>query len=260
MLYDKIPKELKMIPRWVCVWNNSKNPMQASVRKGASSTNPATWSSFDDAVFAVDNKIYDNIGFVFNGDGYVGIDIDAGFDDDGFLSELSIDIMGACGSYTEKSRSGRGVHIILKGKLPFSGKNNKQNVEIYEKGRYFIMTGKKLVYPTIIENQNAIDYVVDKYFADYVKESNNNKSSRIYTPQYKEYTGGKLSLTPTYPKIPRGCRNISLTSLAGQLHVQGYAPKEIYTELLKCNSQACDPPLSAREVESIVNSVTRYRR
>ena len=54
---------------------------------------PETWEVFDDARVAVDAGVYDGLGFVFNNNGIIGIDIDAGFDEDGFLSALSIDVM-----------------------------------------------------------------------------------------------------------------------------------------------------------------------
>lgn len=259
--YSNIPPELKALPQWVCVWNGSKIPMRAFQRKGASSVKPETWSDFEAAVNAVDNGAYDHIGFVFNDNGIIGIDIDAGFDEDGFLSELSIDIMRHCRSYTELSRSGRGVHIYVKGTLPFKGKNNRAGVEIYRSNRYFIVTGEKLIYDTITDNQAAIDYVVAKYFPEVEKESTGTSgTSRIYSPCYSKPENGKISVSPSYPPIPQGMRNLSLTSLAGQLHNQGYGKKEIYTELLKANQAACNPPLPVSEIQTITNSVTKYRR
>jgi len=261
MRYTNIPSELKQLNRWLCVWKNSKIPMQATHRKGASSVSPETWSTFSTAESAVEGGYYDDIGFVFNGDGYIGIDIDAGFDEDGFLSPLSIDVMNACKSYTETSRSGRGIHIILKGRLPFEGKNNRNGVEIYKTGRYFIMTGKKLIYDKIIENQAAIDYVVDKYFYEFIKESTNSHSQRIYSPEFTlPDANGKISLDPKFPTVQPGMRNISLTSLAGQYHNQGYTRDFIYNKLSQVNQAACKPPLPENEIETIVNSVTRYRR
>lgn len=261
MRYENIPPELTNLRQWVCVWNNSKVPMKATKKEAASSTSPDSWSSYNDAKKAVEEGVYDQLGFVFNNNGIVGIDIDCGFDNDGFLSQLCIDIMQTCRSYTEVSRSGRGVHILIKGKLPFKGKNNRAGVEIYESSRYFIVTGRKLIYDTIIENQQAIDYVIEKYFAETEKESENSGcSQRIYSPVYAKPENGRISLEPTYPPIPNGMRNLSLTSLAGQLHNQGYEKQKIYQELLKANIAACKPPLSENEVQCIVNSVTRYRR
>ena len=118
-----------------------------------------------------------------------------------------------------------------------------------------------MIYDTIIENQQAIDYIVEKYFAEEEKDNNESgNSQRIYSPVYAKPEPGKISLEPTYPPIPQGMRNLSLTSLAGQLHNQGYTKQKIYQELLKANEAACTPPLPLGEIQTIVNSVTRYRR
>lgn len=261
MKFDKIPSELKSLKQWVCVWNNSKIPMQATIKKGASSSRADTWSAFEDAKEAVENQCYDNIGFVFNNNGIVGIDIDCGYDEDGFLSETAIDIITECRSYTEKSRSGRGMHIYVKGELPFSGKNNQNGVEIYQSNRYFIVTGEKLIFERIVQNQDAIDHILSKYFPDTLKESKDSRTDgKIYTPVYDMPTAKRIPLKPTYPTIAQGMRNISLVSLAGQLHNQGYSKETIYRELLKANTEACKPPLPVSEIQSITNSITRYRR
>ena len=144
--YDNIPEELKNLNQWVCASDNSKVPMKAWENEAASSTNPNTWSDFKTALDMVENRYYDYCGFVFADNGYVGIDIDNGYDEDGLMSVLGADIVGKCKSYTEKSRSGRGFHILLRGTLPFKGKNNLAGVEIYKAARYFIMTGDTLLY------------------------------------------------------------------------------------------------------------------
>ena len=261
MSLQNIPNELKSLTQWVCAYSDTKVPMIAKSRFAASSTDPNTWSSFQDAVDSVGCGLYDNIGFVFNNNSIVGIDIDAGYDEDGFLTEIASDIIGKCKSYTEKSRSGRGVHILLKGTLPFKGKNNLKGVEIYKSSRYFIMTGDILLYNTIVENQQAIDSIVEKYFSDVSRKNNTEYTtgSNIYVPQWTK-NEGKIKLRPTYPQIPDGCRNICLTSLAGMLHNQGYSARQIYAELLYCNKIACKPMLPSYEIQTIVSSVTKYKR
>ena len=259
-LYDNIPDDLKNLDRWVCVKSGSKVPMQAKTRKSASSTDPATWSSFTDAAAAVNNGTYDNIGFVFNGDGLVGVDIDAGYDPDGLLSHLSVDCIRACQSYVEVSRSGRGIHILLRGELPFKGRNNGSGVEMYSTARYFIVTGRQMLYHNIVTNQQAIDYLVNKYFPETEKDSGfGTVGAVIYSPDWPEPTEHRIPLQPNYPPIKPGMRNISLTSLAGQLHVLGLGKDELLTELLRANSEACKPPLDREEVVSIVKSVRRYK-
>lgn len=260
MDYSRIPEELKNQNQWVCAWDGSKVPMRAFERKAASSTAPDTWSTFEQAEWAVENGHYDHIGYVFADQNIVGIDIDAGFED-GLMTPLCADIMQACHSYTEKSRSGRGVHILMRGKLPFSGKNNLAGVEIYQARRFFIMTGKVLIFPEIIDNQDAIDYVVEKYFKETEKTGNNSSMvQRIYSPKFPKPAGGRIFVRPDYPEIPDGGRNISLTSLAGALHNTGYTPMQIYQELQRVNEEVCKPPLPDRELQIIAESISRYRR
>lgn len=53
------------------------------------------------------------------------------------------------------------------------------------------MTGKVLIFPEIIDNQEAIDYVVEKYFKETEKTGNNSSMvQRIYSPKFpKEQKG-----------------------------------------------------------------------
>jgi primase-polymerase (primpol)-like protein len=260
MNLNNIPEELKNLNQWVCTKGDSKVPRRAYMDGAASSTDESTWSSFAMARSSVENGYNDYVGFVFADNGLIGIDIDDGYDEDGLMSELAADIIGECESYTEKSKSGRGFHILLKGDLPFKGKNNLKGVEIYKSARYFIMTGDTLIYNTIVENQQAVDYIVDKYFPDMRDgASERGMSNRIYTPIWERPTE-KISLRPVYYPIPDGTRNISLTSIAGQWHTMGYSKEEIYRELLYVNSVACQPPLDINEIQCIVNSIARYKR
>lgn len=259
--YDNIPEELKQLRQWVCVAGNSKIPMQATSPYPASSTNPATWSSFDEAVEAVRRGWYDYIGFVFNDNGIVGIDIDDGFNERGFLSDLAHDVITMCQSYTEQSKSGRGFHIFVKGDIPFKGKNNLAGVEVYKTARFFIMTGDIVEAWYLRGNQPALDYIVDKYFPETREAKTTAVTPRIYNPEWDSPKGSRrVRIKPNYPVIPDGCRNICLTSLAGMMHSIGYTKGQIYRELQYANNTACKPPLPDNELKTICNSVTRYRR
>lgn len=261
MNLQNIPTELKALPQWVCTRADSKIPICLSTGKPASSVDPNTWSEYECAELMHTKRPDYWLGFVFNNNGIVGIDIDDGYDHDGFLSGLAADIIGKCKSYTEKSKSGRGFHILLKGDIPFKGKNNLAGVEIYKQARFFIMTGDTLLYDKIVENQDAIDYIVQKYFPN-TRDNEQGKpcGDRLYNPIWEKVDNGRIKLRPVYPRIPNGCRNICLTSLAGMLHNQGYNPQQIFDELLYCNTVACDPMLHENELETIVNSVTKYKR
>lgn len=262
MRYENIPQELRVLKQWVCANDGSKVPMQANRPYPASSTNPDTWASFEDALWAVEHGYYDYLGFVFNDNGIVGIDIDNAFDDSGGLSDLACDIISRCQAYTERSKSGIGYHIFVKGDIPFKGKNNLAGVEMYKTARFFIMTGHWASAVTHIpENQEALDYIVKKYFPETRERKNTSVTPRIYNPEWDCPKGNRrVKIRPNYPRIPDGCRNICLTSLAGMMHSIGYTKGQIYRELQYANDTACDPPLLDGELRTICNSVTRYRR
>lgn len=247
----EFPIELTSLKRWVGVRENSKIPLRCIPHDGlndevASSTNSDTWMTYQDACVGFGLNFIDRFGFVFyEPDGLVGIDIDCGKDEDGFVSPLAGEIIELCKSYTEESRSGRGYHIILKGNLPFLGKNNKKGIEIYKGARFFIMTGYQYFYDKVIENQEAIDFILEKYFKEElrVNKEQDDKGSNFYNVIFEKPKKGKIVLKPIFPKIAQGTRNLSLLSLAGQLYKKGLDKQAIYKELLKCNEDACVPPL-----------------
>ncbi len=260
MRYDNIPKELRELKQWVCAKEGSKVPMQANAPYSASSTNPATWASFEDALWAVEHGYYDYLGFVFNDNGIVGIDLDDAIVNC-HLSPIAHEIYGLCGSYAEISKSGTGLHIFVKGDIPFKGKNNLAGVEMYKTARFFIMTGNMTCVPSIVTNQAALDTIVAKYFPETRVSKITTVTPRIYNPEWECPKGNKrVRVKPNYPTIPDGCRNICLTSLAGMMHSIGYTKGQIYRELQYANSTACRPPLLDAELRTICNSVTRYQR
>lgn len=261
MRYASIPEELRKLNQWVCANDGSKVPMQANRPYPASSTNPDTWASFEDALWAVEHGYYDHLGFVFNDNGIVGIDLDDSLKE-GSASPLALELFYLCRSYTEVSKSGKGLHIFVKGDIPFKGRNNLAGIEMYKTARFFIMTGNWLdEFPSMVDNQSALNRIVDKYFPETRERQTTTVTPRIYNPEWDSPKGSRRVQTrPNYPRIPDGCRNICLTSLAGMMHSIGYTKGHIYRELQYANDTACDPPLPLSELKTICNSVTRYQR
>jgi putative DNA primase/helicase len=146
---DCLPEELSQRRQWV-VWKleerdgkPTKIPYIAGGSGKASSTDSLTWRSFEEAVRALETGRYDGLGFVFSsGDPFAGVDLDDCRDPEtGALEEWAEKIVEDFGSYAEVSQSGKGVHIIVKGKAP----NKKRGkVEAYSSERYFAMTGQVL--------------------------------------------------------------------------------------------------------------------
>jgi putative DNA primase/helicase len=157
---DAIPRELRELPQWVG-WRRerrngkwTKAPYQAArpARRArrASTTDPATWSSFEEARAAFETGAGDGIGFVFTADDpYAGVDLDDCFDELGRFDPAGAAIVRRLDSYTELSPSGRGVHVIVRGRLdgsrhrtgetPWRGK-----LEVYDQTRFFTISGQRL--------------------------------------------------------------------------------------------------------------------
>lgn len=195
--FDNIPQELKELDRWVCWrWEEkfkkdgtpdapAKMPINPSTGGRAMSNNPATWGTFYDAVKAfqdAEKGDIQGIGFMFNGDGIIGVDIDHCRDINGNLTEQSRDIISTLDSYTEYSQSGKGVHIICYGKLPEGGRR-KDDLEMYSTGRYFIVTGNTLddAHTSIEERTEELAAVHGKYIN--VKKQGKNEQKSIKNEQ-----------------------------------------------------------------------------
>ena len=166
-----IPKELKKLPQWVN-WEMQpdesrpgkmkKLPINPLTGGKAQSNNPTTWTTYQTAI-----KKSDKLGFMF-ANGYFGVDIDnAEYDilayKDGDTNNIIYEFINSLKSYAEYSVSGNGIHIICKGSLPPTGRR-KGNVEMYSKGRFFIMTGNiASEYKEIADCTNKIKDLHIKY-------------------------------------------------------------------------------------------------
>jgi hypothetical protein len=170
--FNAIPQELRDLPRWLlwrAVPNGDKKPRkvpyQANGVWGASTTNPATWCTYEQALAAYATGTFTGIGFVFNGDGLTGIDLDNCYDEDGLdLNAVALDFQGIPG-YVEQSPSGNGIHIITRTDYKQSpGKNDKAGLEIYTTERYFTFTGKPLSWSSEIPTTSQdFDGLIEKY-------------------------------------------------------------------------------------------------
>jgi putative DNA primase/helicase len=146
---ENVPEELRRRRQWV-VWklerrgnDLTKVPYIAGGVGNASSTDSETWRSFEEALEALSSGRYNGVGFMFSsGDPYAGVDLDNCRDPEtGDLEEWAQEIVEALDGYAEASPSGKGVHIIVRGKAP----NKKRGkVEAYSSERFFTVTGRAL--------------------------------------------------------------------------------------------------------------------
>lgn len=215
---SNIPDELKQLNNW-CVWKfenrngkRTKIPFNAETGEFAKSNDKSTWSSYETAVNA---EGVDGIGFFFEPP-YLGIDIDDIDDDlhrfkqgdklDNIVSEFN----EAFKSYTEVSPSGNGLHIIVKGKIPGS-RRRKGNIEMYDSGRFFTMTGK----------------TIGKY--KYVTEV----SEQVFKTIYEKYLPDNTVKYPTTNNYQQNIHNLSEIDVINEIYKSKQA--KLFDDLMKGN-------------------------
>ena len=146
---EGIPEELKARPQWVNWKLEERNgvltkvPYTPRTGRKASSTDLLTWGTFAEALSALQSGHYDGIGFVFSsGDPYCGIDLDGCRNPEtGELARWAKEVVDDLDGHAEVSPTGRGVHVIVRGKTP---NRRRGKIEVYSSRRFFAMTGKVL--------------------------------------------------------------------------------------------------------------------
>jgi putative DNA primase/helicase len=151
-IIGNIPAELRQIPQWVC-WKAKpgkngkidKVPFDPKTGRAASSTDPATWGVFEQAVATSKNGGgYAGIGFVLGGGPYVGVDLDdCRNPETGDIQAWAWEIAQKLNTYTEISPSGKGLRMFLKGELKNPGRR-KGKIECYVTGRFLTVTGHRV--------------------------------------------------------------------------------------------------------------------
>jgi hypothetical protein len=165
---DAIPAELRELPRWV-VWRwgdvdpktgkRKKPPYQPTKpSEHASSTNHTTWGTFEQAVSLVNAGSADGVGFALEPP-YVGVDLDEELPE----SDQGA-VMVALNSYSERSVSGTGHHVVVRAHLNGHGRH-PQGIGVFQTGRLFYFSGEHVRgTPTTIEDRQAeLERVLDAY-------------------------------------------------------------------------------------------------
>lgn len=171
---NNIPQQLKDLPNWN-LWKLEapekeggkprKVPYQPN-GKEAKSNDSSTWATFEEVVKVWNKGKYEGIGFQFGNSPYCGYDQDNCIVD-GILSAEAWEVVDELDSYTELSQSGKGIHVIVEAKkLGDKCRNIKREQEIYDNGRGFWITGKRIegTPPTIEKRQVELEGVYNKVF------------------------------------------------------------------------------------------------
>lgn len=159
---NSIPAELRERRQWV-VWRYenrggpkpTKVPYNPMTAYKAVVTKPETWVSFDEAVYALNNGgQYNGIGFVLSKDDpYAFIDLDDTKGDER-QTAIQTKIFNEFQSYSERSPSGKGLHILVKGGI-VNGRR-RGSIEVYSEDRYMTMTGDVFNNSPIAQNQEKL--------------------------------------------------------------------------------------------------------
>ena len=205
-LYQNIPEEIRSLPQWVGFFREAakngkttKKPVNPKTLYGASSTNPETWGTFEQALSCIGKHCrvgqsegtVEGIGFVFSPP-YCGIDLDNVIDPEtGEVNPQAVDIIQNMNSYTERSPSGKGFHIIYKGDPHTDWKCKQADVfgsgtdlEMYQQGRYFTVTGDLWDNNNTISERESMACLVQKAYMKpkEIAEQNKSKSPPALLP------------------------------------------------------------------------------
>ncbi|ARV17050.1 hypothetical protein AEP_00084 [Curvibacter sp. AEP1-3] len=159
---SKFPAELKALPRWV-TWSaeggKDEKPRKVprcpkAPQRNASSTDPTTWGTFEEAAAAYQLHGHTGLGFVLNGDGISGVDIDHCIKE-GTPEPAAIELLSSMNArYIEVSPSGTGLRAFGISKPLNKGAKGKcdgLDLELYSNGRYLTLTGQTLLNEPLME-------------------------------------------------------------------------------------------------------------
>lgn len=142
------PLNLRDLPQWVS-WRYQhipgkpkpkKPPVDPKTGEPASPTDPATWGTYAQARAYTQNAGADGVGLVLTESlGLTLVDLDDCIDDASAVASWALAIVDRLASYTEYSPSGRGLHILVWGRVEAL---KTPRVELYSVARYTTITGR----------------------------------------------------------------------------------------------------------------------
>jgi hypothetical protein len=157
-----VPDALRERPRWLGTRFEPRKGKPGKldkppyrVRRGmriikASKTNPESWATFEEAASALQEGRVDAIGYVVMADDpFYVVDCDGAIDTaTGEINATAAEIIHAHNTYSERSCSGHGLHLIGEGEKPaYAGCKSSEDgfgVEVYDAARFVVLTGDRL--------------------------------------------------------------------------------------------------------------------
>ncbi|MFL6587208.1 MAG: phage/plasmid primase, P4 family [Luteimonas sp.] len=162
------PPALLALPQWACATGkpakgdpSGKRPRNPHNGRPASATDPSTWGTFEQAVAAAIARGWNHVGVVLTAnDPFAIVDLDDKAARPATTEERAHfdQIVREFDSYTERSSSGRGLHIVVEASL--SKGLHRGTVEVYSSERFMISTGDVVVARPVGKRQSELDSLV----------------------------------------------------------------------------------------------------
>lgn len=205
--FENIPRQMKEEGKFCLHENKIPKKKRYSRLYNASPDKEQDFSSYQSILRDYESIKNDKIGVgigIF--DSLCGIDLDNCFNEQGKLSDLAIDILKRMNSYTEKSLSGKGLHIYFKMKpeeqieidkekyynkmnenqLQTNGFKGTKGLEVYQgtiDNRYLTLTGNKFLKIDELKeiSRDELQQILDKYMKRPENPFQRNNSSIDYS-------------------------------------------------------------------------------
>lgn len=165
------PKEMCDVPSWLIYklvdrgdGKFAKPPVSPITGEVCSKTDEGKYTDFNRALLGVEQHDADGVGFVFL-HGFIAIDLDNCFKEDGTLTELAADVFDHfSATYAEFSPSGNGIHIFCQGTKP-NDRTRVPGIEVYSGHNFVTVTGHKIpeAGDSVLNMQKELEWLFDNY-------------------------------------------------------------------------------------------------
>lgn len=171
--YETIPPALAAAHQWLCYklvdtgkGRLGKPPVSPRTGLVCSKNDEQEFTTLEDALVGMERYDLDGVGFVFT-NGFIAIDLDDCFEDDGRLSTVAQDIFDHFGgTYWEYSPSGTGLHGFMYGEKPNDRtKDAAYKIEVYSGYNFVTVTGDWVegTAANAVDMQDALDWLYDRF-------------------------------------------------------------------------------------------------
>lgn len=239
-----------------------KIPYFPTEDRRASVTNPSSWGSYEECAANVGKHGTDGVGFVLGTDDLVGIDLDnARNPETGVINEDAMATVKRFNSYAEVSPSGTGLHIWVRGHLPFGGKNDGRGHEIYGKDHFIAMTGVAVpgYEGESQERQDEIGQFVADFFPEITAsepgegfgfDEDDEDESFSTIPITERIAQARRYLNTVEPAIEgEGGDLQTFTTIVNIIRGFDLDGPEGYALISEFNATSCSPPWSHDEIQ-----------